>query len=444
MKEIKIGRINKVYHMDEKIIKMNDNKDIIKAEYNALQLLKEKNILCPEIYKISDNEIVMEYVDDLPHTNRRELIVDALKKLHSNKNNQCGNTFDTFVGNMKVDNSFEKSWMTFFSKRWLHMLKYINDKDDEFEEVYWLGVRVYDKISEILNFDVEPSLLHGDANPNNFLINANNEVVIIDPGCFYGDPKYDYACFTLWYDNILDDVIKEDTVMLLYYSFILLSVYNLLGTKSRLKKAVKYMKMILEKYNLLYPSIICDIKIDYNVIIVQGGSYNPVHKNHVNNMIVANNYFKDNNKNVKCIFSLASDRRVKQKCKNGISLKNRRLMLEKMLLQSELKNVSIDMSGLWGDDIIVHYRNLFCKGNTKIYICCGTDTIDYHFAYFKIQPELFLVVKRNKYKIVLNDEKILYLDNSGEITMSSTKIREDVEKHKSFMNDDVYEMYINM
>ncbi len=87
----------------------------------------------------------------------------------------------------------------------------------------------------------------------------------------------------------------------------------------------------------------------------------------------------------------------------------------------------MDITGLWGNDITEQYKNIVPIAK-NIYICCGLDTIQYHFTDGIFSPaHKFFVIKRNKYKIKINDNRIIYLDNilngEPEKTMSSTVIR---------------------
>ena len=444
-KQITVGYINEVYSFDNKtkIIKINKNKSNLESEYKSLLYLKENGFNIPQIYQKTDTYMITEYInqDECPDIDNKKILFSELYKLHSITNNKFGFYYDTFSAIDQMSNEFSDRWDDFFKiNRWKKLFDLIRKDNIDFEEDYNLGMAVFDIIPKVFEkYEVVPSLLHGDLNPNNFLI-KDGKVYFIDCACFYGDKMYDLACFNLWKSDTDDNPIN-----LLYYSFIMSSVYRLTGT--RLNKAKQFMKKLLLQFPICYPSLVMNISnYDYEYIIVQGGSYNPVHNNHIKNMIIASKHISQ--EKTLLVFALASDERVKAKCKNKIEQKSkfyhRKHMLDMAIKKEKIGDSCIDLTGLWGTDIIKHYRNLMTNVK-KIYVCCGLDTIGYHFNDIFDCDQTFLVINRNKYKAKINDDRIIYLDNESEKTMSSSMIRKKQSKDiKDFMNNDVYSYYIDL
>ena len=110
----------------------------------------------------------------------------------------------------------------------------------------------------------------------------------------------------------------------------------------------------------------------------------------------------------------------------------------------KINNSVIDTSFYWGMEIINHYKNLF-DYNIPIYICCGTDTLEYNSR--KFNNTNIMVVTRTNYSNTIdtdkNANKIIYIDNNGELTMSSSYIRKvSLEKINNLMDPNVLEYFI--
>lgn len=98
------------------------------------------------------------------------------------------------------------------------------------------------------------------------------------------------------------------------------------------------------------------------MIIIQNGSYNPVHKNHVNNVIKSMEYLKEKTSNMYqyiCLMCPANDQRIRSKCKNGLSLYHRYKMLRLATSVNTECNIMIDISQIYGEQQVTNYRNIF-------------------------------------------------------------------------------------
>ena len=447
--EITLGRINKVYsYVDpvdniKKIVKCNSNLSNMQAEILSLETLQSNGFSIPHIYSVDfeKGEIVMEYVEhDIEFDSM--LVESELKKLHSITNNKFGNTYPTYSGLDQMSNDWYDSWSTFFNcNRWKPLFESIRQNSIEFESNYCLSMKISDIMDKIFEGqDIKPSLLHGDLNPNNILT-KDSKITFIDPACFYGDYRYDIACLDIWTDK----KYQGDSVFMLYYSFILITVYKLTKNESRLKKARAHMNTLLSRHPPLYPSVITKLaKSDYPYVLIMCGSFNPVHLNHIKCMKIAKQHcmLKHNceSDDVLLVFCLAEDDRILSKCSNGVLLYHRKQMLQIAL--TNIPDICIDSSCMFGDNLISHYKNLISTVKC-VYIVCGADNISHHYKHFRTD-QLFLVTKRNKYKANFKGERVEYLDNAGEKTMSSTVIRSTEFANlnpSEFLDMNVYEYY---
>jgi protein-ribulosamine 3-kinase len=64
--------------------------------------------------------------------------------------------------------------------------------------------KLISRLPELCDRDVVPTLLHGDAQQNNF-ISTENGAVVIDPAVHYGNPEMDLASVAC-YQPVPDDV----------------------------------------------------------------------------------------------------------------------------------------------------------------------------------------------------------------------------------------------
>ena len=494
-KKITIGRVNETYvgelNTEKIIIKINwSNDKILQSELKSLKLLMENNFNVPRIKNEGKNYIILEYIENigkrigtersflnlpfegqggrietkcsflnLPFEGQcenKEILFDQLNKLHTIKNNQFGFDSDTFSGILQVSNSWCAEWDIFFKKnRWIPLFNEIllsdeNLLSEENSRLDWiLAMKVSDIISKIFeNIVIEPSLLHGDMNINNYLIDGNKKLYFIDPSCFFGHDLYDECCYTCWTKNQ-----NTDNASILYYSYIYANSYFLTKKNFLLKKSRNYMLKLLSLYPVMYSSLLinyetikpaCNPRSFWDCILIQGGSYNPVHINHVRNIELCMNHLSQY-QNILVVFQLASCARIKQKCTDGIEFKHRLNMLK--IATQNIKNCVIDISFYWGNELINHYQNLF---GAPIYICCGADTIEYHMKKFK--ETNIMVVDRTNYskKIIdtenINGNKIFFVDNNKETKMSSRYIRKnkEIDKISKLMHPDVLTYYMQL
>jgi len=380
----RICHVTKIIDNDQIYIQKLSDRVNLDIEYKSLEYLRERKFNIPIIYFHNNEKLVMEYVEDSKGS--EELLKLELNKLHSHTSEYFGFDQPSYSGFDLMPNNYEKDWATFFKlNRWKIMID--NIRSESTENDFWtILLKIYDLIPHIFKDKIiVPSLLHGDMNPNNFLM-KDDKIYFIDCSCFYGDKKYDQICFDFW----IHEIDETNDIELLYASFILLTTSRI-AKNSYYNKARKFMRIILTHYPTIYRTVHKfandPITINPDCLIIQGGSYNPIHKNHINNVIKAYEHLGKIYKNVR----------------NGIDFFHRKNMLLLAINKLHIPKI-IDLSGMWNGDIIMHYKYLF-PDVREIFVCCGSDVIKYQFEHFN-SDQKFICFKRKHHETILDDRII--------------------------------------
>lgn len=117
----------------------------------------------------------------------------TLARIHRVKANFCGFGDQGYFGSIFQDNRPLTDWVTFYIERrlWPSLAAAINAGKIPSGAIR----QVEQLINRLPALDippVEPALLHGDAQQNNYISTASGAVVI-DPAVFYGSPEFDLA-----------------------------------------------------------------------------------------------------------------------------------------------------------------------------------------------------------------------------------------------------------
>jgi fructosamine-3-kinase len=120
-------------------------------------------------------------------------IGQALARIHSAKWDRCGLETHGYWGNLYQDNTPLADWPEFFwQRRIVPRLKAAVDSGHLPQALASRVEKLSARLSQLCGPKVEPSLLHGDAQQNNFLSTTCGPVVI-DPAVHYGHPEIDLA-----------------------------------------------------------------------------------------------------------------------------------------------------------------------------------------------------------------------------------------------------------
>ena len=120
-------------------------------------------------------------------------IGQTLARIHRFKAEDFGFERDGFWGPLYQDNRPMRDWPTFFLKRRLQpILKMAFDSNNLPHSMIAKTEILIPHLSELCGPEVIPTLLHGDAQQNNFISTAQGAYVI-DPAVYYGHPEMDLA-----------------------------------------------------------------------------------------------------------------------------------------------------------------------------------------------------------------------------------------------------------
>jgi len=120
-------------------------------------------------------------------------IGQALARMHRVKAEQCGLHFDTYFGPLEQDNTPMKDWATFYGAYRLRpRLKMAVDAGHLPASLSAQVETLIKRLPTLCGPEVTPTLLHGDAQQNNFVSTAEGAYVI-DPAIHYGNPELDLA-----------------------------------------------------------------------------------------------------------------------------------------------------------------------------------------------------------------------------------------------------------
>lgn len=161
--------------------------------------------------------MILEGVQAIDRTSKQwRQIGQALARIHCIKGSQFGLDTHNYFGPLYQDNRSMSDWPTFYAERrlWPRFMGAINSgklPTDVIKSVEKLILR----LPGLCGPDVTPTLLHGDAQQNNF-ISTEAGAVVIDPAVYYGHPEMDLAYIDYFQpvpQDILDaynDVIPID------------------------------------------------------------------------------------------------------------------------------------------------------------------------------------------------------------------------------------------
>ena len=136
----------------------------------------------------------------------------TLARIHRITSDQCGFHTNGFLGPLRQDNTPARDWATFFGERRLRpWLQYAIDSGNLPSSVADQVEKLAQRLPELCGPAFTPSLLHGDAQQNNFISTAQGTFVI-DPAIYFGNPEVDLSLMDAWqpaHDNFLDGYREE-------------------------------------------------------------------------------------------------------------------------------------------------------------------------------------------------------------------------------------------
>ncbi len=129
----------------------------------------------------------------------------TLARIHKIKGDRFGLETHGYFGPLYQDNTPTQDWPTFFvERRLVPGLKLAIDSGNVLPDVIRQVEKVIARVPELCSHDIVPTLLHGDAQQNNF-ISTDIGAVVIDPAVYYGNSEMDLA-FIDYFQAVPEDI----------------------------------------------------------------------------------------------------------------------------------------------------------------------------------------------------------------------------------------------
>lgn len=169
------------------------------AELLGLRLLSElAGVLTPtSIGNIEVEGGVIMVLEAVETVNRTSIhwrqIGGTLAHIHRVKGQHFGLDSHNYFGPFYQDNRPTSDWATFYAERrlWPRLMGAINAGNMPTDAIHQVEKLIL-RLPNLCGPEVTPTLLHGDAQQNNF-ISASEGTFVIDPAVYYGNPEIDLA-----------------------------------------------------------------------------------------------------------------------------------------------------------------------------------------------------------------------------------------------------------
>lgn len=151
--------------------------------------------------------LILEGVREVERTpNQWREVGKALARIHRIQGNQFGLETNNYFGPLYQDNRPLNDWPTFYAERrlWPRLMGAINAGHLPVH-VIRLMESLLQRLPGLCGPEVQPTLLHGDAQQNNF-ISTEAGTVVIDPAVYYGHPEMDLA-YIDYFQPVPEDVL---------------------------------------------------------------------------------------------------------------------------------------------------------------------------------------------------------------------------------------------
>jgi fructosamine-3-kinase len=149
---------------------------------------------------------IMEALEAVPRGPRQwRDIGKQLARIHKVKSEQCGFHMDNYFGPLEQVNTPLKSWGAFYGENRLRPRLQMAAASNHLPAAVAAKVEaVIERLPELCGPEIKPTLLHGDAQQNNFISTASGAAVI-DPAIYFGNPELDLA-FVNYFQPVPDEV----------------------------------------------------------------------------------------------------------------------------------------------------------------------------------------------------------------------------------------------
>jgi fructosamine-3-kinase len=261
------GDINSAYHLQtEKLswfIKCNQPQRLamFEAEAAGLQeLAKTQTVRVPKVIFADKTEsyayLVLEYSQLKPQNAASErLFAEQLAQLHQQKQTFYGWHLDNTIGSTPQYNGCYDNWLSFWQQQRLTAQLKMAAENGYGGTLQSLGEKLCAEVGQFFqSYTPPPALLHGDLWGGNVAADLNNQPLMFDPACYYGDREADIAMTELFggfssefyrvYQNCYPLDSGYQTRKTLYNLYHILNHLNLFG-RSYLHRAEAMMATLL-------------------------------------------------------------------------------------------------------------------------------------------------------------------------------------------------------
>lgn len=201
------------YSVFAKLSNTSNGRDQFECEVQELNFIKShSDVKTPSIVGIiTIKDLSILVLEGFQVVNKKSChwynIGQTLAKLHKVKSKYCGFNSHGYFGPLYQDNRPIADWVTFYIKRRiLPYLKMAVDSGNLPLSKVPLVNKLVAKLPVLCGPEVEPSLLHGDAQQNNF-ISTRESTILIDPAVHFGNPEFDLALVD-YFQPVPDEVFQ--------------------------------------------------------------------------------------------------------------------------------------------------------------------------------------------------------------------------------------------
>ncbi|QOP41322.1 fructosamine kinase family protein [Sulfurimonas marina] len=217
-----------------------------KEEADGLRLLQQElqdnpYISVPEFNLVNENELHVQYIDDVEPTKEHFIALGkGLALLHQKNHESYGYEKDNYIGHNPQKNVLSKDWGSFFVEyRLAYQISLI--QNGEVQKIFLALLQNNKaKLQDFLNeYTKHPSLIHGDLWSGNVLYDKEN-VWLIDPAVYFADREVDLAMSEMFggfssvfyesYEKAYPKSKAYETKKIIYNLYHYLNHYNLFGS----------------------------------------------------------------------------------------------------------------------------------------------------------------------------------------------------------------------
>jgi len=124
---------------------------------------------------------------------------EQLARQHRASNEQFGWHRDNTIGSTPQINTRTSSWPAFFREHRLRYQLELAARNGRRGRLQEQGAKLLERLGDFfVDYEPQPSLLHGDLWSGNFGVDTNGTPVIFDPAVYYGDREADLAMTRLF------------------------------------------------------------------------------------------------------------------------------------------------------------------------------------------------------------------------------------------------------